>query len=112
MENSTALRSFLPIVEGMTSIRVDAEAIAELGVVLQDVAEGLARTHDARADRWALGPGSSAEAFDDLVTHWRRQRLALATALADLGDAAQEAGGVYVSAEQAIGGRFTVGGQW
>jgi uncharacterized protein YukE len=96
----------------MTRIRIDAEGIAELGATLEDLADSLAHARDGRADRWALGPGDSAAAFDDLVTHWRVQRLALARSLADLGAAARTAGPVYVSAEQAIGGRFLVGGLW
>lgn len=96
----------------MTSIRVDAEAIAALGETLADLGTQLAAAESGRADRWALGPGASAEAFDDLLTHWRRQRLVLSEALAELGEGARGAGAVYVDAERLIGGRFLLGGQW
>jgi uncharacterized protein YukE len=94
----------------MTTIRVDAAEVSRLGDALHALAEELAASGDGSIDRWALGPGRSATAFEDLVGHWRLHRLRLAQALATLGDGARAAGGLYADTERAIGGRLTIGG--
>ncbi len=80
-------------------MQIGAEVIAALGVSLGEVADGLESTADGSVDRWALGGGESAEAFDDLLSGWRRNRLLLAKVLRDLGDKAQFAGTAYVETE-------------
>lgn len=97
----------------MPSIKVDAQAIAELGASLSALADELAGHPDrADADRWALGAGESAAVFADLVERWRHARLGLAATLHELGEAAACAGGAYLDTESAIGGRLLGGGQW
>jgi len=80
-------------------MQIGAEVIAALGVSLGEVADGLESTADGSVDRWALGCGQSSEAFDELLSGWRRNRILLATALRDLGDKAQVAGTAYVETE-------------
>ncbi len=94
----------------MTTIRVDATEVARLGDALHALAEEVAASGDGSVDRWALGPGRSGAAFEELVGHWRLQRLRLADALAQLGDGARTAGGLYADTEAVIGGRLTLGG--
>ena len=70
----------------MTRMQIGADVIAALGVSLGEVAHALEATRDGSVDRWALGGGEAADAFDSLLSGWRRNRLALAEALRDLGD--------------------------
>jgi len=43
----------------MTTYRVDAETVLQVGAALVDVAEGLATMADPHADRWAFGAGGA-----------------------------------------------------
>jgi uncharacterized protein YukE len=83
----------------MTRMQIGADVIAALGVSLGDVAADLEATGDGDVDRWAMGGGLSSEAFDDLLSGWRRNRLLLAEVLRDLGERAQLAGTAYIQAE-------------
>jgi hypothetical protein len=94
----------------MTRIHVDAATVAALGATLREMAAALQATPDASVDRWALGPGQTGPALDDLVGNWRHQRLLLARCLDDLGERAAAAGGLYVRTERSVAGRFTAGG--
>lgn len=90
-------------------MRIDAEAIALLGVSLGDVAGMLARAGDGDRDRAAFGPGEAQDAFDHLMEGWRRQRLLLVGQLAELSERASVAGGAYVETEATVG-RSLAGG--
>ena len=90
----------------MTRMQIGADVIAALGVSLGEVAHGLEVTRDGSLDRWALGGGEASDAFDHLLSGWRRNRLALAEALRDLGDKAQAAGTAYVETETDVGRMF------
>lgn len=85
---------------------ISAEVVAALGVSLGEVAHGLEATRDGSVDRWALGGGEASDAFDHLLSGWRRDRLALAESLRDLGDKAQVAGTAYVETETDVGRMF------
>lgn len=87
----------------MTRMQIGADVIAALGVSLGEVAHALEANSDGSVDRWALGGGEAADAFDSLLSGWRRNRLALAEALRDLGDKAQVAGTAYVETETDVG---------
>jgi hypothetical protein len=76
----------------MTTIRVDAAAVAALGPALLEVAESLVLMGDPAAERWALGPGETGPAVEELLGGWRRVRLLLGTSLAELGEAATAGG--------------------
>lgn len=80
-------------------MQIGADVIAALGVSLGDVAADLEATRDGEVDRWAMGGGLASEAFDDLLSGWRRNRLLLAEVLRDLGEKAQLAGTAYVQTE-------------
>ncbi|MBD3784895.1 MAG: hypothetical protein IE926_18415, partial [Micrococcales bacterium] len=86
----------------MTSYRVDAETVLEVGAGLVDLAEGLATMGDPRADRWAFGPGSSGAAAEELLGGWRLARLRLAEALTVLGESAAQAGGAYLDTDAGV----------
>lgn len=94
----------------MTSFRVDADEVRAFGEALCALAEEVAASGNGSIDRWALGPGASGAAFEELISGWRLQRLRLAEALDQLGQGARIAGGLYVDTETAIGGRLIVGG--
>jgi hypothetical protein len=90
-----ALRTF----DGMTEITVSPEEVAALGVALVEVATAL-------GDLELMGPGAGwlpggpvSEAFEEVVTTWRRQRLRLEQSIGDLGAAAATAGAVYLEVE-------------
>jgi uncharacterized protein YukE len=93
----------------MTWMVIDADDVAALGRSLGEVADDLHATRDGSVDRWALGCGQASEAFDDLLSGWRRNRLLLAEVLNDLGERAQAAGTAYVVAED--GARHRFGGE-
>lgn len=99
----------LPTVVDMTTVRVDADGVLALGASLAEVAAGLAAMGDPGADRWAVGPGESGPALEELLGGWQRTRLQLAAALADLGDATVGAGGLYVDTEAGVS-RSLIGG--
>lgn len=80
-------------------MQIGAEVIAALGVSLGDVADDLEATRDGEVDRWSMGGGQASEAFDDLLSGWRRHRLLLAGVLRDLSVKAQDAGTAYVDSE-------------
>lgn len=80
-------------------MRVDPEEIVSLGRSLLLLTEELACEQDVGAERFALGPGSTAGALDELLTGWRLERLRLAEALYALGDAAGCAGMGYAEVE-------------
>lgn len=83
----------------MTTYRVDADTVLATGAALADLAEGLALMGDPGADRWALGPGGTGAAVEELLGGWRLARLDLAASLAELGEAAVDAGGLYLDCE-------------
>ena len=93
----------------MSSFRVDAEAVKQLGLDLLDLADELGAQGEGDDDAWALGHGEAAAAFVELVGRWRLERGRLCTALSDLGEAAVTAGGLYVDVESLVG-RSMVGG--
>lgn len=95
----------------MTTYRVDAAQVAALGGSLVDLAEALALVGDPEADRWALGPGASGPAVEELLGGWRLTRLRAAEDLTGLGEAAASAGGLYLAAERDVGRRLG-GGAW
>lgn len=94
----------------MTRIRVDADEIVTLGHQLIALADALSAAGDGSVDRWAFGGDPSGDAFEELVGQWRLHRLRLVASLADLGEAALTAGGVYVDTESALAGRLLTGG--
>lgn len=94
----------------MTSFRVDPDEVARLGATLRVLADDISSAGDGSIDRWALGPGRSGDAFDELVSHWRLQRLRLSQALEALAHGASAAGGFYAETESVIGGRLLLGG--
>ena len=96
-------------VDTMTTLRVEAADVLALGDALARAGAGLARMGDPGADRWALGPGESGPALEELLGGWRHTRLALGEALVDLGESAVEAGGLYVDTEAGVA-RSLVGG--
>ncbi|QIM20629.1 hypothetical protein G7075_04810 [Phycicoccus sp. HDW14] len=96
----------------MTSFRVDAEAVLEVGASLVELAEGLAAMGDPHADAWALGPGRSGAALEELLGGWRHARLQLAGSLADLGAAAAEAGGAYLDTDVGVSRSLDGGPTW
>ncbi|HSO65637.1 MAG TPA: hypothetical protein VLQ78_11100 [Ornithinibacter sp.] len=95
----------------MSTIRVDAAEVAELGVALAETGADLLLMGDPAAERWALGPGATGPAVEELLGGWRRSRLALAGALVELGDGAVEAGSAYVDTETGVS-RSLLGGGW
>lgn len=95
----------------MTTIRVDAAEVAELGVALAEAGADLLLMGDPAAERWALGPGRSGPAVEELLGGWRRVRLALGGSLSDLGDAAADAGALYLDTEAGVS-RSLFGGSW
>jgi hypothetical protein len=86
----------------MTTIRVDAAEVAELGVALAETGADLLLMGDPATERWALGPGASGPAVEELLGGWRRVRLALGESLTGLGDAAVGAGALYVDTEAGV----------
>jgi len=95
----------------MTTIRVDAAEVAELGVALAETGADLLLMGDPGAERWALGPGAAGPAVEELLGGWRRVRLALGGSLAELGDAAVDAGSLYLDTEAGVS-RSLFGGSW
>ena len=95
----------------MTRIRVDAAEVAELGVALTEAGADLLLMGDPDADRWALGPGDTGPALEELVGGWRRVRLALGASLSDLGEATVTAGALYLDTEEGVS-RSLLGGSW
>lgn len=95
----------------MTTIRVDAAEVAELGVALTETGADLLTMGDPGAERWALGPGEAGPALEELLRGWRRARLALGQSLGGLGEAAVGAGALYVDTEAGVS-RSLFGGSW
>jgi len=95
----------------MTTIRVDAAEVAELGVALAETGADLLLMGDPAAERWALGPGATGPAVEELLGGWRRVRLALGGSLTELGGAAVHAGALYVDTEAGVS-RSLFGGSW
>lgn len=93
----------------MTTIRVEAADVLALGDALARAGADLALMGDPGADRWALGPGATGPAVEELLGGWRHTRLALAEALVDLGEGTLAAGGLYVDTETGVT-RSLVGG--
>ncbi|MDT0214738.1 hypothetical protein Q9R29_12665 [Rothia sp. ARF10] len=87
----------------MTTMRIEAEWVAQLGVSLADIGAQLAEAGDGDEDAAAFGPGDAAAAFDHLMQGWRRQRLAVVQQLADLSEKAAVAGAAFVETEDAVG---------
>lgn len=86
----------------MTSYRVDAAAVLAMGAGLVGLGESLALVGDPAADRWALGPGEVGPAVEELLGGWRHARLVLAASLAELGEAAAGAGGLYLDVDAGV----------
>lgn len=95
----------------MTRIRVDPAEVAELGVALAETGAHLSLLGDPAAERWALGPGETGPAVEELLGGWRRVRLSLAESLTGLGEAAAGAGVLYLETDDGVGRSFT-GGSW
>lgn len=95
----------------MTTIRVDAAEVAELGVALAETGADLLMMGDPSAERWALGPGEAGPAVEELLGGWRQARLALGECLSGLGDAAVDAGSLYLDTEAGVS-RSLFGGSW
>lgn len=95
----------------MTTIRVDAAEVAELGVALAETGADLLLMGDPATERWALGPGAAGPAVEELLGGWRRARLAVGESLTQLGEAGVEAGALYVDTEAAVS-RSLFGGSW
>jgi hypothetical protein len=95
----------------MPMIRVDAVEVAELGVALAETGADLLLMGDPGAERWALGPGATGPAVEELLGGWRRVRLVLGESLTDLGDAAVGAGSLYLDTEAGVS-RSLFGGSW
>lgn len=95
----------------MTTMRIEAGWIAQLGVSLGDISAQLARSGDGDEDAAAFGSGEAAGAFDHLMEGWRRQRLALVRQLEDLSEKASAAGGAFVETEEAVGRSLAGGSQ-
>jgi len=95
----------------MTTIRVDAAEVAELGVALAETGADLLLMGDPATERWALGPGAAGPAVEELLGGWRRVRLALGQSLTELGDAAVDAGSLYLDTEAGVS-RSMLGGSW
>ena len=111
MDNSARVSPARPSVVGMSTIRVDAAEVAELGVALAETAADLLLMGDPAAERWALGPGAAGPAVEELLGGWRRARLALAGVLVELGEGAVGAGSAYVETETGVS-RSLSGGPW
>jgi hypothetical protein len=95
----------------MTTIRVNAAEVAELGVALAETGADLLDMDNPAAERWALGPGEAGPAVEELLGGWRHVRLALAASLTGLGDAAVDAGSLYLDTEAGVS-RSLFGGSW
>jgi hypothetical protein len=95
----------------MTWIRVDAAEVAELGAALAETGADLLLLGDPSADRWALGPGDTGPAVEELLGGWRRVRLALGGSLTELGEATVAAGALYLDTESGISASL-LGGSW
>lgn len=79
---------------------MSAQDLAALGETLGGLAatlEGLAGVRGA--DAWALGPGRSGAALQDVLGNWTHQRLQLARALRALAEGAHGAGAAYLRVE-------------
>ena len=94
----------------MTTIRVDAAEVAELGFALAETGADLLLMGDPSAERWALGPGVG-PALEELLGGWRHVRLALGESLTGLGATAVEAGALYLDTEAGVS-RSLSGGSW
>jgi len=89
----------LDVVEKCAGLDIDLD--------LPDSIERLKRTRE----RWALGPGAAGPAVEELLGGWRRVRLAVGESLTALGDAAVDAGALYVDTEAGVS-RSLFGGSW
>jgi hypothetical protein len=95
----------------VTQIRVGPEEVARLGAAVAGLAADLRWSADrTREQAWALGPGQSRSALQDVVGDFEHQRLLLGRALAELGELAQRAGGGYAVVESRVGGALGGGG--
>ena len=95
----------------MTTLRVNAAEVAELGVALTETGADLLDMGDPAAERWALGPGEAGPAVEELLGGWRHVRLALGESLVGLGGAAVDAGSLYLDTETGVS-RSLFGGSW
>ena len=95
----------------MTTLRVNAAEVAELGVALTETGADLLDMGDPAAERWALGPGEAGPAVVELLGGWRHVRLALGESLVGLGGAAVDAGSLYLDTETGVS-RSLFGGSW
>ncbi|NLJ53955.1 MAG: hypothetical protein GX344_07475 [Intrasporangiaceae bacterium] len=86
----------------MTTLRVDAATIQELGGELRLLAGHLAGLEGARGLRRDIGHDTVSSALDDLLGNWTLARGQLARTLDDLGELAGEAGAAYLLVEQHV----------
>lgn len=87
----------------MTTLRIDAEAIAVLGDDLRSLAAVLAALDGAGATPGAdIGHEAVAAALRELLDNWSLTRRQLAESLDDLGAAAAVAGSAYLLVEDGI----------
>lgn len=86
----------------MTTLRVDAATIQELGGELRALAEHLAALEGAGALGLDLGHATVSSALDELLGNWTLARGQLARALDDLGGLAGEAGAAYLVVEEQV----------
>ena len=94
----------------MPEIEVSAEDVVRLGDSLAEVSTFLrALDHVATVEPWAFGPGSTADALQDVLGNWQRYRILLSRRLDELAGAAQAAGTAYLQVETevaaSLGGR-------
>ncbi len=103
MDNSTRSLAISATVEAMTTLRVDAEAIRVLGEDLTALATvlGSLGSHGA-LPHGDLGHQQVAAGLDELLGNWTLMRHELADAIADLGQAAGEAGTAYLVVERGL----------
>lgn len=86
----------------MTTLRVDAATIQELGTELRLLAEHLAGLEGAGELGTDVGHDTVSAALEELLGNWTLARGQLARALDELGELAGEAGTAYLVVEQQV----------
>ena len=112
MDNRRDGLANLPTLNGMTRIRVGAEAVAALGEAVSGLSVELRDCSVSAAESgWALGSGASARALTEVLGDFEHARLVLGRHLDDLGRLAQVAGDLYAEVEVDTT-RSMAGGSW
>ena len=112
MDNGRRVIGGVPSLNGMTRIRVDAEAVDALGDAVSCLSLQLRDSAVSAADAaWALGGGASAGALGEVLGDFEHQRLLLGRHLDDLGRLARVAGTLYAEVETDTTTSL-VGGSW